>query len=97
MKEITILKRLKGIPTVINMTSNRGNKVANQFVINYDNGYLFKSYNSIIAVKYKGKTYLGEDWDYSRTTGKYRNDFLGENKASTELKIKSGVYTLLTY
>ena len=33
-------------------------------------------------------------WDYSRTTGKYRNMFLGENKAETQSKIDNGTYTL---
>ena len=34
-------------------------------------------------------------WDYSKTTGKYRNLFLGESKAETEKKIKSGEYQLV--
>ena len=34
-------------------------------------------------------------WDYSKTTGKYRNQFLGETKAETEKKIKSGEYQLV--
>jgi hypothetical protein len=33
-------------------------------------------------------------WDYSKTTGKYRNLFLGETKSETEKKIKSGEYIL---
>ena len=33
-------------------------------------------------------------WDYSRTTGKYRNLFLGETKKETEAKIASGEYKL---
>jgi hypothetical protein len=33
-------------------------------------------------------------WDYSRTTGKYRNIFLNESKKDTEAKIKSGEYKL---
>jgi len=34
-------------------------------------------------------------WDYSRTTGKYRNLFLQECKAETEKKIESGEYILI--
>ena len=34
-------------------------------------------------------------WDYSRTTGKYRNEFLGEGIAETRKKIKSGEYRLV--
>ena len=33
-------------------------------------------------------------WDYSVTTGKYRNQFLGETKAETQKKIDSGEYIL---
>ena len=34
------------------------------------------------------------DWDYSRTTGKYRNEFLREYIADTRKKIESGEYKL---
>ena len=65
----------------------------NQFIIYGDDGSVtFQSYNSIIAVKKNGKITLGKNWDYSITTGKYRNMFLGESKAETENKIRSGIY-----
>ena len=83
-----------------NMTSSKGNKVANQFIVYTDDGVYFQSYKSIIVKianptndgckKYLDKNY----WDYSTTTGKYRNIFLGENKKATENKIKSGEYIL---
>ncbi len=38
---------------------------------------------------------LGPDWDYSKTTGKYRNQFLDENKKATEEKIRQGVYLIV--
>ena len=34
-------------------------------------------------------------WDYSTTTGKYRNIFLNENKSLTQKKINSNVYSLV--
>ena len=71
---------------VSNFTSSNGNKIANQFLIREKEKETFQSYNSIIAVKnYKtGKTYLDfYYWDYSVTTGKYRNEFLGEGIAET--------------
>jgi len=80
---------------VQNMTSNRGNKIANQFVIYTDNGSIFQSYNSTIVKLDSGKTYLDvHKWDYSKTTGKYRNIFLNEKRKDTEKKIKSGEYIL---
>jgi len=82
---------------VRNMVSTNGNEVPNQFIINDDaENQFFQSYNTIIVKcdKY-GKFYLDENyWDYSKTTGKYRNLFLGETKSETEKKIKSGEYTL---
>ena len=33
-------------------------------------------------------------WDYSVTTGKYRNQFLNETKKETQAKIDSGTYIL---
>jgi hypothetical protein len=83
---------------VSNMTSSNGNTIANQFEITDENGNLFfQSYNSIIVkIDRKNRiTYLDETyWDYSKTTGKYRNMFLGETKKETEQKIKDGIYIL---
>ena len=80
---------------VENMTSVRGNKVANQFIINDNGAEYFQSYRSIIAKKSQGKIYLDEYyWDYSTTTGKYRNQFLNEGIADTRKKIQSGEYIL---
>jgi len=69
--------------SVQNMTSNSGNAVANQFIVHGESGVIyFQSYNSIIAFVPNdgGKTQIGTDWAYSVTTGKYRNDFLNEDK-----------------
>ena len=80
---------------VENMTSPQGNKVANQFIITDNGDEYFQSYRSIIAKRSNGKIYLDDVfWDYSRTTGKYRNEFLGEGIAETRKKIKSGEYIL---
>lgn len=100
---------------VANMLSSRGNKIANQFIIENEIEDLhteiyFQSYNSVIAKKvkkmtsdfnrspimqYEEKIYLDVNtWDYSNTTGKYRNIFLNETKKETEKKIKKGEYIL---
>jgi len=86
---------------VENMTSTKGNKIANQFRIFSDDGVYFQSYDTVIA--FKPHSYpLGilkiqldlNAWDYSVTTGKYRNIFLDEKKKDTERKIASGEYIL---
>lgn len=89
------------------ITGKNGNKIANQFIITDTtidiHGYgilldcdAFQSYNSIIVVKdLTDRIFLDEKyWDYSVTTGKYRNMFLGETKKETQKKIDSGEYIL---
>lgn len=96
MKLQTLQKRLKGFGRTYNLTSTRsGREVPNQIVTEFNNGSVFKSYDSIIAIKYNGKVYLTNDWDYSATTGGYRNQFLNENIEETREKIKSGIYKML--
>ena len=87
-------------PRIENMEGRTGGKVANQFKIFAEDGVYFQSYSTIIAFKPygDGKIRLSrEAWDYSMTTGKYRNKFFGENKAQTEKKIKAGVYELVDF
>lgn len=80
---------------VYNMTSTSGNKVANQFIIEDGATEYFQSYNSIIGKIDKDGVTLDEYyWDYSTTTGKYRNLWLNEKKAETQKKIDSGEYKL---
>lgn len=97
MKKLTtILKKLGTFKDVSNMTSSRGNDIPNQFILEFTNGRLFKSYNSVIAVQiFGGKTYLTPHWDYSATTGKYRNDFLNCGVAECRENLKNGTFELV--
>ena len=93
---------------VRNITGRTGRAVANQFIIetegrgangNFLKKEVFQSYDSIIAeiTVWPDETVVKLDkncWNYSTTTGKYRNQFLGETKKETEKKIKSGEYVL---
>ena len=105
---------------VENMTSNKGNKIANQFEIRINDDFntvYFQSYDTIIAKKQfidkhevvyhddenhpskvthtEKRVFLDKNfWDYSVTTGKYRNIFLNETKKETEKKIANGTYIL---
>ena len=72
---------------VQNLRSSKGNIIANQFEIRTETAVYFQSYRSIIVKVEGGKTYLDPIyWDYSRTTGKYRNIFLNECKKETQQK-----------
>ena len=82
---------------VRNMKSSSGRSVANQFEIKTDDATYLQSYNSVIIKQAhnEGRVYLDEYyWDYSVTTGRYRNMFLGETKKETQAKIDSGEYIL---
>lgn len=70
----------------------------NNLIIHTDDGRYLQSYNSIIAFRPFGgqhKIILDEKyWEYSATTGKHRNLFLGEGIAETRKKIEDGEYLL---
>ena len=96
LSEVLFLLENRRFPRVRNMEGRSGNEVPNQFIIETADGTYFQSYNSLIVfVPREGKTILDERyWDYSTTTGKYRNIFLGEDKSQTKKRILSGEYVL---
>ena len=80
------------VVSVSNVINYNNRSVPNQFIITGEDYILFQSFNSPIAMKKGGKVYIFKDWDYSVTTGKYRNQFLGETKKETLKKIATGEY-----
>lgn len=92
---------MKNTIRVFSIQSSNGNDVPNQFIIKEYNkqgdiiSETFQSYNSIIAKRdfLTGKVEIDKQyWNYSRTTGKYRNMFLIEDTKETQKKINSGEY-----
>ena len=80
---------------VENMTNSNGNKVAHQFKIYTPTAVYFQSYDTIIAKIERGKVYIdSRKWNCSKTTSRYRNQFLEENQTATQRKIDSGEYIL---
>ena len=86
---------------VRNMRSANGNKVTNQFIIidEEHNTITFQSYESeIVRINYHNETIkIFPDYDYSVTTGKYRNKFMHDygfrdmdNKKNFEYYMKLG-------
>ena len=85
---------------ISNMTNARGNKVANQFIVHTSEATFFQSYDSMIVkttwedgerVVYLDETY----WDYSTTTSKHRNAFLGLTSKQVNASVKSGEFKLV--
>ena len=91
-----IYKKLGNFKKVQNMLGNSGREIPNQFILYFDGGQVFQSYQSVIAVVFDSYIseetpyYIGSDWDYSRTTGKYRNDFLNRVKKDVKEDLKCG-------
>lgn len=95
--------------TVENMKGYSHDVIKNQFIIFGSIVYnkerwrteIFQSYNTIIALQvtmpnHSPITVLdNNDWDYSTTTGKYRNKFLNYNKNVTLKKINDGSILLM--
>lgn len=64
-------------------------------IIEVDNIQFLQSYNIIVACKKHGKIYLDcNKWDYSNTTLKHLNSFLGQDTRETRKKIKTGDFIL---
>jgi len=82
---------LGGFIKVRNIIGNSGNEIANQFLVHFEKGAVFQSYETIIFYIFDGKTYINKNnWKASVTTSKYRNMLLGETTKETEEKIKKG-------
>ena len=84
-------------PTVLNMKSSRGNKVPNQFIIWTEEEQFFQSYQTIIGKRdNEGNVFLDQNrWNYSVTTSKYRNQWLGMNTKEVKKAIDDGTIKLI--
>lgn len=67
------------------------NLALNQFVIYFENWEIFQSYQSIISIVLYNENwyYLTSDYDTSKTTWKYRNIFLWNDKKEVEKDLKN--------
>ena len=77
------------------MVSPNGRKVPNQIIIMDGNKRYFQSYNVIVAMVDTSEdfyqTYLDEKfWNYSKTTSKYLNEYLGMKSEQVKNAIKRG-------
>lgn len=81
---------------VKNILSRKGNKIANQFIIELpENLTVFQSYETVIAQNRNGVIVLDTNaLDYSATTLKYLKVFLNTTKSKKDLQddINSGLY-----
>lgn len=60
-------------------------------------GNVLKSYDKIIVIKKGGEIYLNADYyDFSTTTSRHRNQFLGVNAKEFNENMKKGRYNFLS-
>jgi|APSaa5957512576_1039674.scaffolds.fasta_scaffold104543_2 hypothetical protein len=81
---------------VTQLINNKGNAVANHFIIIKGGSTYLQSYNSIVAKidNFSNEVTLGIDWDYSATTLKHLKTFLEINDSKKWINeaIDNGVY-----
>ena len=75
------------------MINSRGNGAMNQFIITDTNKLVFQSYNSmIVELDYANNVItIGDDYNYSVTTGKHRNIFFNDYANMPELATLKGL------
>jgi hypothetical protein len=96
MKLKTVVQTLGTFKSARNMRTRGRNLTPKQIIIEFDNGSMFKSYDSIIAIKDNSDTvFLTGAWNYSRTTGKYRNEFLNCGLDDCRRRLDSGEYLFI--
>lgn len=83
------------------MRSSRGNDNQHHIVVElFGTGRWLFSYGQPIAFVPQSpgpgepRVFLGPGWNFSRTTGRYRNEFLGEPASETRKKLERGEYAL---
>lgn len=73
-----------------NMLSQKGNRVANQFIVDFRQTTVFQSYQTVIAVyDYQTGTLYQDEQYYSRTTSKYLNMFIHAYNPMRIFKVKN--------
>lgn len=102
MQELTpiaeLLPQLGTFQKVESLESGRSYKhpdsnkaVRSQYIVVFENGQLFQSYDSIIGLKFKGgKLYLSEKHDFSNTTNKYCTTWCGLDAKERREGLKNG-------
>lgn len=100
MAQITlteITRQLGGFRKVRNLASPRSwRDVPNQYELSFENGRVFQSYETIIAVRLNGQLYLTSSHDCSNTTSKYATEWTGYNTRERRDGLKSGKFIEIT-
>lgn len=81
---------------VENAPSRNGyGKAPNQFIIRYENGTIFQSYETLIGAKINGHLYLTNSHDYSNTTSGHCGRWCGFNTKERRKGLTDGTITFI--
>lgn len=84
---------------VRNLKTKSDNNIKDQYIIKTNNGeYLQSKGHIVVFIPFDKREKIALDyrfWDYSISTGKYRNRILKENWKQTKEKIDAGEYLLV--
>lgn len=89
MTQKELSKKLGGFKGVENFYNK------NQFLLRYQHGEIFQSYNTIIGIKIKEQIYLTPSHTYSMTTSKHTTLWCGFDKKERLKQIENGKIILI--
>ena len=91
-----LIEKLGAFKSVKNAPSRNGEGVAaNQFILTFENGYVFQSYDAVCAAKVGGETYLTRYHDYSNTTALHVGRWLGRSAKERREGMVNGDYIVV--
>lgn len=96
-KAKTLKNKLGRFIRVCPVISDRsGEAVRNQYVLEFEHGYAFQSYDTLIGIDVGCKYYFSDMHDYSTTTSKYCGYWCGMNCKERRAALQSGKAGLMT-
>lgn len=99
MKTITTSKLSKKLGTFVRVENGVARcgygEAPNQFILTFEGGEVFQSYNAFIGAKVDGNLYLSKNHGYSRTTSRHCKAWCGLTKQERERGLRNGQITLV--
>ena len=90
IKKSELMGMLGNFRSVRNTPSRNGESQApNQFELFFENGRVFQSYRSLVAVNINGQLYFSPEHDYSVTTSSHLARWCGYNAAERRNMLKN--------
>lgn len=83
--------------SVENAPSRNGQSTApNQFILHYDNGTIFQSYDAVCGVKIGSSLFFTQYHDYSNITSRHVGAWCGYNARERRAGLDLGTFTKIT-